>query len=130
MALGKKITGENGALIGSYHRIRMTVADYDKGQQHVYIAHYAGKAYRDEEKAEIEANNAKIARYEELAAREALTEDERLEFENLNIQALMAFRPKCRTCQPDTKMTIEIGADVREEIYNARGGEFENAKNV
>ena len=108
----------------------MTVADYDKGQQHVYIAHYAGKAYRDEEKAEIEANNAKIARYEELAAREALTEDERLEFENLNIQALMAFRPKCRTCQPDTKMTIEIGADVREEIYNALGGDFENAKNV
>lgn len=130
MALGKKITGENGALIGSYHRIRMTVVDYDKGQQHVYIAHYAGKAYRDEEKAEIEANNAKIARYEELAAREALTEDERLEFENLNIQALMAFRPKCRTCQPDTKMTIEIGADVREEIYNALGGDFENAKNV
>lgn len=130
MALGKKITGENGALIGSYHRIRMIVADYDKGQQHVYIAHYAGKAYRDEEKAEIEANNAKIARYEELAAMEALTEDERLEFENLNIQALMAFRPKCRTCQPDTKMTIEIGADVREEIYNALGGDFENAKNV
>ncbi len=130
MALGKKITGENGALIGSYHRIRMTMEDYDKGQQHVYIAHYASKAYRDEEKAEIEANNAKIARYEELAAREALTEDERLEFENLNIQALMAFRPKCRTCQPDTKMTIEIGADVREEIYNALGGEFENAKNV
>lgn len=130
MALGKKITGENGALIGSYHRIRTTVTDYDKGQQHVYIAHYAGKAYRDEEKAEIEANNAKIARYEELAAKEAMTEDERLEFENLNIQALMAFKPKCRTCQPDTKMTVEIGADVREEIYNALGGDFENAKNV
>lgn len=130
MALGKKITGENGALIGSYHRIRMTMEDYDKGQQHVYIAHYASKAYRDEEKAEIEENKVKIARYEELAAREALTEDERLEFENLNIQALMAFRPKCRTCQPDTKMTIEIGTDVREEIYKALGGEFENAKNV
>ena len=130
MALGKKITGENGALIGNYHRIRTTVTDYDKGQQHIFIAHYAGKAYRDEEKAEIEANKVKIARHEELAARETLTEDERLEFENLNIQALMAFRPKCRTCQPDTKMTIEIGADVREEIYNALGGEFENAKNV
>lgn len=130
MALGKKITGDNGALVGSYHRIRMILTDFDKEQQHVYLAHYAAKSYRDQEKADMAANAALIDRYNELSAKQTLTDAERLELDGLNIQELLAFTPQPRTCQPDTKMTLPIGTDVREAVYEALGGEFENAKNV
>ena len=68
MALGKQITGDNGAFVGQYHRIRTVMYDYDTEQCHIYIAHYADKQYREQEKAEIAANQAKIARYKELPA--------------------------------------------------------------
>ena len=130
MALGKKITGDNGALVGSYHRIRMILTDYDNEQQHVYLAHYAAKSYRDQEKADMAANAALIDRYNELAEKQTLTDAERLELDSLNLQELLAFTPQPRTCQPDTKMTLPIGTEVREAVYAALGGEFENAKNV
>ena len=50
MALGKQITGDNGAFVGTYHRIRTVMYDYDTDQCHIYIAHYADKQYRDESK--------------------------------------------------------------------------------
>lgn len=50
MALGKQITGDNGAFVGQYHRIRTVMYDYDTEQCHIYIAHYADKQYRDGEK--------------------------------------------------------------------------------
>lgn len=62
MAFGKQITGDNGAFVGQYHRIRTVVYDYDAEQCHITIAHYADKQYREQEKAEIAANQAKIAR--------------------------------------------------------------------
>ena len=79
MALGKQITGDNGAYVGQYHRIRTVVYDYDLGQCHIYIAHYADKQYREQEKAETAANQEKIARYRELSGKESLTEEERAE---------------------------------------------------
>ena len=39
MALGKQITGDNGAFVGQYHRIRTVMYDYDTEQCHIYIAH-------------------------------------------------------------------------------------------
>ena len=72
MAFGKQITGDNGAFVGQYHRIRTVVYDYDIGQCHITIAHYADKQYREQEKAEIAANQAKIARYHELSKKENL----------------------------------------------------------
>lgn len=126
MALSKTVTGDNGAVKGSYHRISMIVDDYDKRQRHVYIRHYADKSYRDQEKADIQENATKIARYNELIAKETLTDEEQLELDNLNIMELNAFIPTPRNLPPDTKITVDIDADYRADIYELIGDEFED----
>lgn len=60
MALGKQITGENGSFIGTYHRIRTVMYDYETEQCHIYIAHYADKQYRDEEKKKLRKTKRKL----------------------------------------------------------------------
>lgn len=133
MALGKQVTGDNGAVLGTYHRIRTLVTDYDAGQQHVYVAHYADKSYRAAEKDEIAENQAKIDRYNELTAKMEKTDEEEMELRGIVIQDLMAFEHASRTCGPDTKITLPIETDARETVYEQLGGTVEqygNAKNV
>ena len=133
MALGKQITGDNGAFIGSYHRIRTILYDYDTSQCHIYIAHYADKKYRDEEKTEILDNEKKIARYYELENKESLSDEEREELNSINIQQLEAFVLKQKTIGPDTKVTLDIQEDIRKGLYDRLGVDvstFEGATEV
>ena len=133
MAFGKQITGDNGAFVGQYHRIRTVVYDYDAEQCHITIAHYADKQYREQEKAEIAANQAKIARYQELTAKDQLTEEERAELAGMSPWQLEAFMPEPRNIGPDTKVTLGIEEDVRKGLYDRLGADisiFEGAEDV
>ncbi len=133
MALGKQITGDNGAFTGQYHRIRTVAYDYDLGQCHIYIAHYADKQYREQEKAEIAANQEKIARYQELAAKDRLTEEERVELAGMSLQQMEAFVPEPKNIGPDTKVTLRIEEDVRKGLYDRLGADvstFEGAEEL
>lgn len=121
MALGKQITGDNGAFVGQYHRIRTVVYDYDAEQCHIYIAHYADKQYREQEKAEIAENRAKITRYSELSGRETLTKEERAELAGMSLKQLEAFVPEPKSIGPDTKATLGIEEDVRKGLYDRLG---------
>ena len=132
MALGKQITGENGSFIGTYHRIRTVMYDYETEQCHIYIAHYADKQYRDEEKKEIEENQAKIVRYKELV-KDTLTKEERAELSGMSLTQLEAFVPTPRTIGADTKITLGIQEDVRKGLYERLGVDisaFEGAVNI
>ena len=133
MALGKQITGDNGAFVGTYHRIRTVMYDYDTDQCHIYIAHYADKQYREQEKAEIAANQAKIARYKELSGRDDLTKEERAELAGMSLRQLEAFVPEPTSIGPDTKVTLGIQEDVRKGLYDRLGVDvsaFEGATDV
>ena len=133
MALGKQITGDNGAFVGQYHRIRTVVYDYDTEQCHIYIAHYADRQYREQEKAEIAANKERIARYQELAAKEGLTEEERAELAGMSLQQLESFVPESRNIGADTKGTLGIQEDVRKGLYDRLGADistFEGAEDM
>mgnify|MGYP000234487240 FL=1 len=133
MAFGKQITGDNGAFVGQYHRIRTVVYDYDIGQCHITIANYAYKQYREQEKAEIAANQAKIARYQELTAKDQLTEEERAELSGMSLWQLEAFVPEPRNIGPDTKVTLGIEEDVRKGLYDRLGANvstFEGATDI
>lgn len=133
MALGKQITGDNGAFVGQYHRIRTVMYDYDTEQCHIYIAHYADKQYREQEKAEIVANQAKIARYKELSGRDDLTKEERAELAGMSLRQLEAFVPEPKSIGPDTKVTLGIQEDVRKGLYDRLGVDvsaFEGATDV
>ena len=123
MAFGKQITGDNGAFVGQYHRIRTVVYDYDAEQCHITIAHYADKQYRE----------AKIARYQELTAKDQLTEEERAELAGMSLRQLEAFMPEPRNIGPDTKVTLGIEEDVRKGLYDRLGADisiFEGAEDV
>lgn len=133
MALGKQITGENGSFIGTYHRIRTVMYDYETEQCHIYIAHYADKQYREQEKAEIAANQAKITRYKELSGRDDLTKEERAELAGMSLRQLEAFVPEPKNIGPDTKVTLGIQEDVRKGLYDRLGVDvsaFEGATDV
>ena len=133
MALGKQITGDNGAFVGQYHRIRTVMYDYDTEQCHIYISHYAGKQYREQEKAEIAANQAKITRYKELSGRDDLTKEERAELAGMSLRQLEAFVPEPKSIGPDTKVTLGIQEDVRKGLYDRLGVDvsaFEGATDV
>ena len=133
MALGKQITGDNGAFTGQYHRIRTVAYDYDLGQCHIYIAHYADKQYREQEKAEIAANQEQIARYQELAANDQLTAEERVELAGMSLQQMEAFVPEPKNIGPDTKVTLRIEEDVRKGLYDRLGADvstFEGAEEL
>ena len=133
MALGKQITGDNGAFVGTYHRIRTVMYDYDTDQCHIYIAHYADKQYRDEEKTEMEENQAKIARYKELSGKSGLAKEERAELAGMSLKQLEAFVPAPRTIGADTKVTLGIQEDVRKGLYDRLGVDvsaFEGATDV
>ncbi len=133
MAFGKQITGDNGAFVGQYHRIRTVVYDYDIGQCHITIAHYADKQYREQEKAEIAANQAKIARYKELSGRDDLTKEERAELAGMSLRQLEAFVPEPKSIGTDTKVTLGIQEDVRKSLYDRLGVDvstFEGAEEV
>ena len=133
MALGKQITGDNGAFVGLYHRIRTVMYDYDTEQCHIYIAHYADKQYRDGEKTEMEENQAKIARYKELSGKSGLTKEERAELAGMSLKQLEAFVPAPRTIGADTKVTLGIQEDVRKSLYDRLGVDvstFEGAEEV
>ena len=131
MAFGKQITGDNGAFVGQYHRIRTVVYDYDAEQCHITIAHYADKQYREQEKAEIAANQAKIrGAYFKTST---LTEEERAELAGMSLRQLEAFMPEPRNIGPDTKVTLGIEEDVRKGLYDRLGADisiFEGAEDV
>ena len=133
MALGKQITGENGSFIGTYHRIRTVMYDYETEQCHIYIAHYADKQYRDEDKKEIEENQAKIVRYKELVGKDTLTKEERAELSGMSLRQLEAFVPEPKSIGTDTKVTLGIQEDVRKSLYDRLGVDvstFEGAEEV
>lgn len=125
MALGKQITGENGSFVGQYHRVRSVVYDYDREQCHVYIAHYADKQYRDEEKAALAENRAQIARYHALAAKQTLTAEEEEELAGMSIKQLEAYSPVPRSIGTDSKLTLAMGEDVRQAVYDRLGADIE-----
>lgn len=119
--------------MGQYHRIRTVVYDYDIGPMPHHLAHYADKQYREQEKSEIAANQAKIARYHELSKKENLTEEERAELAGMSLQQLEAFVPEPRNIGPDTKVTLGIEEDVRKGLYDRLGADisiFEGSEDV
>lgn len=134
MAMKVKVLGENGQSIGTYHRIAKLEYDFDIGQIHIRIDHYANESYRNKEKAQKQEIKNKKARYQELSDKKELTDKEKLEFTTLNPQQIEAINIT-KTCICSSKYTFSIEDEIKtvQEVYEqliANVKLFTNAEEV
>lgn len=134
MAMQIKVLGDNGQSIGTYHRISKIEYDFDIGQIHIQINHYANESYRNKEKEEKQEIENKKARYIELTNKTDLNDDEKIELATLNPQQIEATQITKR-CICSSKYTFFIENEIKtvREIYKLLTHNiklFKNAKEV
>lgn len=134
MAMKVKVLGENGQSIGTYHRIAKLEYDFDIGQVHIRIDHYANESYRNKEKAQKQDIKSKKERYEELNNKTNLTDEEKMELAVLDPQQIEGMQIS-KTCICSSKYTFFTEDEVKtvREIYEqltANVRPFANAEEV
>ncbi len=134
MAMKVKVLGQNGQSIGTYHRIAKLEYDFDIGQVHIRIDHYANAGYRDKEKAQKQEIESKKERYRELSGKTDLTDKEKMELAVLDPQQIESMQIR-KTCICSSKYTFSIEDEIKtvKEIYEqlaANVTPFTNAEEV
>ena len=115
MAIQKTITDTVGNST-DYHRISTADFDFDKNQVTMIIKSYVSEVYRDREKEELSGIDQQIALYNELSAKEPLTDEERVQLAQLNIQELSAKKYE-ETFAKANIATFDITQEIRDWLY-------------
>ena len=116
MAIQKTIT-DNVGNSTDYHRISTADFDFDKNQVTMIIKSYVSEVYRDREKEELSRIGQQIVLYNELSAKESLTDEERAQLAQLNIQELSAKKYEESFAKANI-VTFDITEDNREYLYS------------
>jgi hypothetical protein len=115
MAIHKTIT-DNVGNSTDYHRIGEANFDFDKNQVTMIIKSYVNESYRDSEKEELNEIDQQITLYNELSAKENLTDEERVQLAQLNIQELSAKKHE-ETFAKANIVTFDITQEIRDWLY-------------
>jgi hypothetical protein len=100
----------------TYHRIGEANFDFDKNQVTMIIKSYVNESYRDSEKEELNEIDQQITLYNELSAKENLTDEERTKLSKLNIQELSARKYEEKFAKANT-VTFDIPQEIRDWLY-------------
>lgn len=115
MAIRKTITDKVGNAT-TYHRIGDANFDFDKNQVTMIIKSYVNESYRDSEKEELNEIDQQITLYNELSAKENLTDEERVQLAQLNMQELSAKKHE-ETFAKANIVTFDITQEIRDWLY-------------
>ena len=99
-----------------YHRIGEANFNFDYNQVTMIIKSYVSENYRDKEKEEVTLIEQQITLYNELSAKDVLTDEESVQLAQLNIQELSAKKYE-ETFAKANIVTFDITQEIRDWLY-------------